>query len=398
MIKWSRIPIATLLLGPLIAEAGGLYIYEVNPADTIRPKAAWQNPAGMTDIRQTTAQAAAVVLAPTMEFDLDTAGAGGSDGGNAGSVAGIPDLSIVKVIDDRWRAGFSFTALYGGAIDYGRDFAGRYAVQNVSISGVGLTPSVGYKVDSDLSLGAGIAFVRTVFDQKLALNNPGFLEDGRVHIEEAEDWGYQPFLGMTYRLSDRALLGAVYRFEMELDLEGDVRVRGLGPGGASLDSEVTLEWDNAQTVEVGLQYQLDEDAYLFLNADWEDWSVFDDNVITIDAANQVGTIERNWKDTWTVGATYARLLGPNVVTVSGRYVSSPVDDQDRQFDMPFDAYYKLGASYIWNPGEELQYSIGGELFFFGDAPVDQTSQGVRAAGDFESNYIVALTGSLTYRF
>jgi len=89
---WSPLLLAGALLAPFTAEAGGLYIYEVNPANTIRPKAAWQNPAGMTAIKRTAVQSAAMVLAPTMKFDPDVAGAGGSDGGNAGAVAAIPDL------------------------------------------------------------------------------------------------------------------------------------------------------------------------------------------------------------------------------------------------------------------------------------------------------------------
>jgi len=262
---------------------------------------------------------------------------------------------------------------------------------------VGLTPSVAYRVDDDLSFGAGVAAIYTVFDEKIAINNPGSEADGQVHMDDLDDWGYQPFVGLTYRLNERALFGAVYRAEMEVDLEGDIKITDLGPI-AAVDGDLKVSWDNAQTVEIGLQYQLDDVSYLFLVADWEDWSVFDDNVLTIGTGGAVATLERNWKDTWMFGATYARFLGKDVVTVGASYVSSPVDDDDRAFDLPFDESYRFAASYVWNPSPELQYSLGGQLMLFGDAPVDQTVQGVRAAGDFDENYIIAVTGSLTYRF
>ena len=71
-----------------------------------------------------------------------------------------------------------------------------------------------------------------------------------LKIEKATDWGYQPFLGLTYALSDRALLGVVYRAEMDVELEGDVKVRNLNLP-ISADS-IDIDWDNPQWLEAGL--------------------------------------------------------------------------------------------------------------------------------------------------
>ena len=49
--------------------------------------------------------------------------------------------------------------------------------------------------------------------------------DGKAKLEDLDDWGYQPFLGLTYAFSDRVMLGVVYRAEMDVDLEGDVEIR-----------------------------------------------------------------------------------------------------------------------------------------------------------------------------
>ena len=56
-----------------------------------------------------------------------------------------------------------------------------------------------------------MSFIYTLYDQSIAINLPGPVPDGRVKIENADDWGYQPFLGLTYKLSDKALLGMLYR-------------------------------------------------------------------------------------------------------------------------------------------------------------------------------------------
>jgi long-subunit fatty acid transport protein len=57
-----------------------------------------------------------------------------------------------------------------------------------------------------------------------------------------DDWCYQPFLGLTYAFSDRVLLGVVYRAEMDVDLRGDVKFKGV----PLPDGNVELSWDNSQ--------------------------------------------------------------------------------------------------------------------------------------------------------
>jgi hypothetical protein len=46
----------------------------------------------------------------------------------------------------------------------------------------------------------------------------------------------------------------------------------------------------------------------------------------------------------------------------------------------------------------LDYSLGTTLYMVGDAKIDLTSQGVRAAGEFDTNYILFLGGTVRYRF
>lgn len=85
----------------------------------------------------------------------------------------------------------------------------------------------------------------------------------------------------------------------------------------------------------------------------------------------------------------------NIFGVS--YDSSPVDDDDRTFDLPVDEQLKLSAAYAWK-GSKLDFAVGATLMWAGDAKVDQTSQLVRAKGEFDENYILFLGGTLHYEF
>ena len=114
-------------------------------------------------------------------------------------------------------------------------------------------------------------FLYTKFEQNIALNQGALVPgapDGKVRIEDATDWGYQPFLGMTYQLTDNALLGVVYRAEADVELEGNVNFRNLVIPKPSA-KDVDISWDNPQWLEAGLRYKLSADNHLFLNAGWQ---------------------------------------------------------------------------------------------------------------------------------
>ena len=77
---------------------------------------------------------------------------------------------------------------------------------------------------------------------------------------------------------------------------------------------------------------------------------------------------------------------------------TPVDDDARTFDLPFDETFKLSAGYFWQGDRHLDFAIGGTLYLIDDASIDQTSQGVRAKGESDENVILFLGGRLRYVF
>ena len=244
------------------APAAGFYISEVgtpgslgtagvaNPVNTKTADSSWTNPAGMTGLQQDDMLAGVQVLLPKIEFDPSVAEAGGEDGGNAGNIAAIPSFFMVKKLSDRVRLGFSLVAPQGGAMNFGDDFVGRYGASKVALSAIGGSPSVAYKVNDRLSLGAGVSIIYTLFEQTIAINQSALipgppLPDGKVKFDNMTDLGYQPFVGLTYNLSDRLMLGVVYRAEMDVNLEGDLNFRSLA-FPTPLADDIEIDWDNPQ--------------------------------------------------------------------------------------------------------------------------------------------------------
>lgn len=75
-----------------------------------------------------------------------------------------------------------------------------------------------------------------------------------------------------------------------------------------------------------------------------------------------------------------------------------MSDANRTFDLPVDEAWTLSASYAWSGKGQLDYAVGASLLYSADTDIDQTSQRVRVAGNFDSNWILFLGGSLRYRF
>jgi hypothetical protein len=58
-------------------------------------------------------------------------------------------------------------------------------------------------------------------------------------------------------------------------------------------------------------------------------------------------------------------------------------------DLPMDEQWQAGSSYFWE-GKQLSYALGASVMYAGDAEVDQTAQGVRFKGEFETNLVYSL--------
>jgi long-chain fatty acid transport protein len=374
-----------------------------NPTNTRSADASWTNPAGMTGLEEEHIIAGMQMLLPKLEFSptsVEDVALGvpvsGDDGSNAGVPAVVPSFFYVRPLSDRARFGFSITGPLGGGLDYGSDFVGRYSIKEVMLAGIGITPSFAYEVNDRLSLGAGVSVIYTIMEQQIMVRQPG-ISDARVKFEDLTDWGVQGLLGLTYKLSDRALFGLVYRSEADTDLDGNIKVENLRLP-VTPPSDVKISWTNPQWLEAGLRYSISDKTAVFFNLGWQEWSRFSENTLAVNNGNVV-VLDRNWDDTWHGGIAVAHDLSPNSqLSLGFSYDSSPVDDEHRTLDFPLDEIWKFSAAYGWEHSDKLSFALGGTLMLVGEAPIDQTSQGIRVTGDYDSNLIAILGGTLKYNF
>lgn len=408
-----KLILITLLLISNSIFAAGFYISEVgtpgslgmagvgNPVNTYGADSSWTNPAGMTGLDKSQFMSGIQLAVPQIKFKSSFAGKGGRNGGNAGNIAVIPSTFYVKKVSEKLRLGFSVTAPLGGGLDYNDDFSnsnddfvGRYGATKSLLAGIAISPSLGYKINDKLSVGGGVSIIWTRFDQDIAINQ-GALPDGKVELDELTGFGYQPFVGLTYEPSDRMLLGLVYRGKADVELKGDVLWRNLVV--TPQINTVKVAWDNPQTFQGGLRFNLTDDKMIAVNAGWEDWSKFSHNQLSFGGGilNPVVSLDRQWDDTWHAGIAYAQNFNKNRrISFGFSYDSSPVSDANRTIDLPFDETFKFSTSYSVLGDGNFDYAFGATLFVFGDSKVDQTAQGVRFVGEFDSNHMLMIGATI----
>ncbi len=189
---------------------------------------------------------------------------------------------------------------------------------------------------------------------------------------------------------------------MDVELEGDVSITGLRSPllPPSLENQLTFEWDNPQLIEVGIRQRLSDHWTLVANLDWEDWSAFSENTLTIQsgpAGNPiVAPIDRNWKDTYKFGIGAAHRKGKQRFAFGIAYDTSPVDDEDRTIDLPSDEQFRM--SFVWARDQEgrIDWAIAGTALWLGDGKLDQMAQDERVVGEFDSNWMFFLGGTLRW--
>ena len=420
-IKNSALPaFALLALCCQQAEAGGLMLYEIGTDNTglanagaaaraQGPSTIASNPAGMSYLPGTQITAGLQVLYGDLSFDRDSnTNVPGSGSGNALDPIPGGSFFVTHQLDDHWSVGFGQYGDFGLAENYDNNWSGRYFAQNASVLGVSMVPSVAYRFNDQWSVGIGVKAMYGMLKADTAIDRSPFgltdRSDGQFKYRD-NDWGFGANVGVIYAPQPGTRLGLTYTSKVDLNFEDKLDVKGDGPLLRRLDNANTqLDMTVPQTVTLSLFQQLDRQWALLASVNWQDWSEFGQVGVQVDTtANnaQSTTIDANYKDTWhlSLGAQY-QATQQLLWNVGVAYDSSAVSDSNRTVTVPMAESWRLatGATYALNKDTDINVSWA--LVWLGDMPMDQTKSlsGDRISGQFDSAWIQAVTGNMTWRF
>lgn len=404
---------AVAVLSAGSASAGGLWLNEygdfsggrvaagaaagVDEAMTIA-----YNPASISRLEGDQLFVSAGAIVGDMNFDVNYTSPriGNQDGGNAGEVAPAASMAYVHDFDsDKWSAGIALGGISGAGMDYQDDWVGRYQATKVSLLVMAISPTVAYRVNDKLSLGASVQAVYGDLDLDFALpridpNKP----DGKGSID-GDDIQPAFTLGAMYELSDATRFGFFYQSEVNLKFDGDLKARftDLGPmenpvtlaGSVSTDTELDL----AQYARFSVHQTMDERWSVEFTVGWDDWSALSN--VLVSTQDGAAGIPTRWEDTYHVawGAEY-KLNEYWDLTGGVAYDSNPVDSEDRNAQLPVDRQirYAFGARYKLRDS----LTVGGYVNYMDLGKARITAE--RFGGEFDYNNATQLIANMTWRF
>jgi len=362
------------------------------------------NPAAMTllDSRQFRAGVFTFVSDATFEGEIGNTGIPFSS--QSDSVTVIPSFSFVQPFKDEWRFGFTFVGM-GFSEDYGEDWAARYLIQDYTLLYLTAFPSIAKKVTDKLSLAGSLMLTYTKFEQtKAVLNLPPGSADGQMVLDV--DGTTVGFSGsMLYEFNDRTRFGAVYRSELNPDLEGSLDFSGLTQttedllqAAGVLDAEATATSRSPQSVNAGIYHEFGNTSAITMDVVWIDFSEFSLTEIYLDGSQLIPT-DPTYEDVFAFSIGYQMPLSERTrIGFGGFYASEMVTDENRTMILRLDAVWSLGVGIEWQWTDSRLLNVNLNYMQFGDAPT--TSPDIPGFGAVSGRYtdrgIIFLEAALSW--
>lgn len=329
------------------------------------------NPAGMFLAPGRQFQLGASVIESSSEFTGSAAPFGGEND-DAATRGVVPNFYYTFPDSGKFKYGIGLTSPFGLATDYEPNWAGRYQGLKSELVTIDINPAVAYRVNDQVSLGAGIS----VQYADAELSQARFLglgvPDARS-VVEGDNWGTGFNLGVMFTPADSTRIGIGYRSKVNQKVEGDLAV--VAPTGAALvNAGAIAEVDLPETVYLSGFHSLNDKVDLLASARWTKWSRFDELRIIFDNGLPDAVTPENWDDTWTLslGANY-KLSDLWTLRFGYSHDQSPVPDEFRTVRIPDSDrdWFTLGASY--SPSQSMTVDFGFAYLTGDDAPISDTT-------------------------
>lgn len=204
--------------------AGAGMVARANDAGTV-----FTNPAGMTRFDEPEALAGASLTYISARFN--TTEGNTVDGSNNGVSVPVPAGSgaYIYPVSDKLKLGISMQNYFGLTVDWNDEWVGRYSSVDVVLLAPQIQPTVAYKVNDWLSVGAGAGLTLGYLSDKMRVESlePGG-SDGKLTLSDS-DFAVQGNFGVMIEPSAKTRIGLRYLTETDLDFEDAPQVSGIGP-------------------------------------------------------------------------------------------------------------------------------------------------------------------------
>jgi long-chain fatty acid transport protein len=308
------------------------------------PSAVFFNPALIGKLPGTQVEVGTTLIFPHREFRDP----GGATTATRDTLFYPSTFYLTHAFNDKFSAGLGVFNPFGLGTDWGGDWAGRYIATNSELRTFNINPVAAYRLTPHLSVAAGmdIVLLDATLESKIpstALGIPGKPFDvAQKFTGSGLGLGYN--FGAYYEVNDKLSLGASYRSQVEIDVDGDLSL-SVSPQGVSGKTSITLP----QQVFAGIAYRPVDRLTVEAGMRWEDWSSFKQLQVAI--AGQPPVVSpRDWHGTYAINAGGKYRLNDAVSLMAGYlYGWNPVPDST------FEPAIPDSNTHLFCVGEETRF-------------------------------------------
>jgi long-chain fatty acid transport protein len=346
----------------------------------------------------------------------------------------------MRPINERLTFGVGINGPFGSKTEYSNDWVGRYQATETDMKSVNINPSISWKANDKLSLGAGISAQYIKVKLSSAIDSAGACrqigiaaatqtnstalidycnatypkaaqyENDTQAVVEGDGIGYGFNVGLLYQPTDKTRIGVSYRSKISHSIDGTVSYdvdAGLNPVIAQTsintftDRAITASVDVPESVSFSLVHQLNHRLELLADVTWIKWSRFDELLITEKATGEkVTRIPEKWEDVTriSIGANYKyndRLTLRTGVAFdeepipSARYRTPRIPGNDR-------TWLSLGAGYQLN--KKMSIDVGYSHLLLDETAIDNPGENGYSVRGLYNNKVDIISAQLNYTF
>ena len=343
------------------------------------------NPAGMTYIEGTQLVGALHLIKPNAEFNGTISPLGkpvGGNGGDAGDLAFVPNFYFKTDFNDSVKLGVGVNAPFGLKTEYDSTWKGRFHAIKSEVKTININPALAFKVNDQLSVGAGVSAMWAQAELTNAVNFGGFGE-GSSKVK-GDDWGFGFNLGAIYQLTSDTRISTAYRSKINQNIEGDVTFNlpnpalvGAAPNGA-ISASITLP----ENLSLSAFSKLNDKWDVMGDITWTRWSQFKELKIVRSNGAVLGGVAtpENWDNTlrYSIGANY-HYSDAIKLRAGLAYDEEAISDEFRTARIPGNdrKWLALGANWKVMPNSSID--VGYSHLFISDARIDSSKNEVNPA-------------------
>ncbi|MFA4912276.1 MAG: outer membrane protein transport protein [Burkholderiaceae bacterium] len=351
------------------------------------------NPAGMSYLPGVNLSTGVAAVKPSFKFSDNgnsrnplAMGGGRPRGGNGGDAGGwefVPNAYGSLQLNDRLHVGIGIGAPFGLSTHYDDDWAGQYHSRKFKIQTININPSVSYKVNDMLALGAGVNWQRIDAEYtKQQVVGVGMARAAKVEMD-GDAWGWN--LGAMLQPTPDTRVGLSYRSKMKHSASGTTKVQNL----AKFDARADVDLPDSAILSV--MHSLTPRWDLLADVSWTGWSSIPELKIRNSGPGaQSDTLNLKFRDTWrfAVGANY-KVSEQWKLKFGVAYDQSPVhNDKNRPTSLPDNNRVWLSTGVQYQATKNTTLDVGYTYLHVRKTKIDNDGESLatkgRIAGDYSS--------------